>query len=221
MKITARLALSQIKKNRKRTIGSIVAIAFSTAILTSVFCMASSGIAMLQALLGNDFGDYRATYHSILVVPAMILGLIIFYMSVNVISNVFQSSANERLKQFGILKCVGGTRKTIRETVIYESIFLSSIGIPTGLFLGVLFGYIGVMVTGCFVDKFNELSQTIILTRLEFDLKFHVSFAAFVAAVIFSMFTVYVSANKPAKKAGKITALQCMNGFTQETHPKK
>lgn len=221
MRITARLALSQIKKNKKRTMGSIVAIAFSTALLTTLSCMASSGIAMLKSFLGDDFGDYGAAYSSFLAIPAVILGLLVCYMSVNVISNVFQSSTNERLKQFGILKCVGGTGRTIRETVIYESIFLSSIAIPIGLLLGLLLGYTSVTVTDGFVDKFNELSKTIILTNWEFDLKFHVSFVALVVAAVCSVITVYVSASKPAKKAGKITALECLNGFVQAPNPKK
>ena len=152
MKITSQLALSQIKLNKKRTIASILAISLSTALVTSVMCFVTSGNKMLIYFLGPDYGDYAGAYSAIIAVPALLLGLLIAYMSVTVISNIFSSSANKRTQEFGILKCVGGTKKQIKASVMYESLWLSMIGIPLGLILGTLIGYIGVRVTGRFVS---------------------------------------------------------------------
>ena len=55
-------------------------------------------------------------YQSLLLIPAVFFVGLIFAMSVTVISNVFQVSANQRMNEFGILKCVGGTIKQIKET---------------------------------------------------------------------------------------------------------
>ena len=103
MKITSQLALNQIKLNKKRTIASILAISLSTALVTAVMCFATSGNKMLTDFLGPGYGDYAGAYSVIIAVPALLLGLLIAYMSVTVISNIFAISANKRIQEFGIL----------------------------------------------------------------------------------------------------------------------
>lgn len=213
MKITSQLALSQIKLNKKRTIGTISAIAFSAALITAVMCFVTSGNKMLVDFLGDGYGDYGGAYSMIIAVPALILGFLIAFMSVIVISNIFAASANKRIQEFGILKCVGGTRKQIKEIVIYESLWLSIIGIPLGLILGTIIGYIGVCITGHYVSDMNELAKSIIMMPLSFSLSFHVSVWTYIFATVFSFVIVIWSAGKPAKTVGKITAIQCIKGL--------
>lgn len=213
MKITAQLALRQIKLNRKRTVGTIFAIALSTALVTAVMCFATSGNKMLTDFLGPGYGDYGGAYASIIAIPALLLALLISFMSVTVISNIFAASANKRIQEFGILKCVGGTRKQIKENVIYESLWLSVISIPFGLILGTLIGYIGVKITGHYVYDINELSKSIIMRPFSFSLSFHVSIWTYVFAAVFSFLIVICSAGKPAKTVGKITAMECIKGL--------
>ena len=113
MKITSQLALSQIKLNKKRTIASVLAISLSTALVTAVMCFATSGNKMLTDFLGPAYGDYAGAYSAIIAVPALLLGLLIAYMSVTVISNIFFFFFNKRIQEFGILLCVGGTKRPI------------------------------------------------------------------------------------------------------------
>lgn len=213
MKITAKLALSQVKENRRRTLGAIVAISISTALMTAISCFVSSGNGMLKDFLGENYGTYGGAYKAMLMIPVLIFGLLIFFMSVTVISNVFRISANQRMKEFGVLKCVGGTTKQIRGTVVYESIWLSIIGIPLGLILGVAVGYIGVFIAGQYIEDMNQLQQSIIMRPVSISLKFVVTPFTFVFASVFSFITVIYSAYRPAKKAGKITALACIKGL--------
>ena len=110
-----------------------MAISLSTALVTAVMCFATSGNKMLTNFLGDGYGDYGGAYSVMIAVPALILGLLIAVMSITVISNMFAASANKRIQEFGILKCVGGTKKQIQEIVIYESLWLCMIGIPLGL----------------------------------------------------------------------------------------
>lgn len=212
MKITAQLALSQVRLNRKRTAGTIFAIALSTSLVTAIMCFVTSGNQMLVDFLGPGYGDYGGAYTMIMLVPALILGLLIAFMSVTVISNIFAASANKRIGEFGVLKCVGGTRKQMKETVVYESLWLSSVGIPLGLILGTILGYIGVRITGHYVNDINELSKSIIMRPISFSLSFHISVWTFVFAAVFSLGIVFWSAGKPAKRAAKITAIECIKG---------
>lgn len=213
MKVTAQLALSQLKLNRKRTLGSIFAVSLSTALMTAVMCFATSGNKMLTDFLGTDYGNYRGAYSMIIAIPVLILALLISFMSVTVISNIFAASANKRIQEFGILKCVGGTRKQIKESVIYESLWLSMISIPLGLILGSIIGYIGVTITSHYVYNINRLSQSIIMRPFSFSLSFHVSLWTYVFATVFSFLIIIWSANKPAKTVGKITAIECIKGL--------
>ena len=54
MRITAKLAWNQIKRNRYRTIGAILAIILSTALTTAVFCFVTSANGMLVSFLEMD-----------------------------------------------------------------------------------------------------------------------------------------------------------------------
>ncbi len=213
MRITAKLAWNQIKRNRYRTIGAIVAIILSTALTTAVFCFVTSANTMLVSFLGEGYGEYGGAYQSLLVIPAVFFVGLIFVMSVMVISNVFQASANQRMNEFGILKCVGGTIKQIKETVIFESIWLSIIGIPVGLICGVGIGFSVVQITGNFVTQMNELQQSIIMRPLTMELSFSITPWALFFSALFSFFTVLYAAYKPAKKAGNVSALSCIRGL--------
>lgn len=218
MKITSQLALSQIKLNKKRTIASIFAISLSTALVTAVMCFATSGNKMLVDFLGPGYGDYAGAYSVIIAIPALLLGLLIAYMSVTVISNIFTASANKRIQEFGILKCVGGTKKQIKASVIYEGLWLCLIGIPLGLILGTLIGFFGVRVAGHFVSDINDISQSIIMRPFSFSLSFSVSVWTYLVAAVFSFLIVLSSANKPAKAIGKLTAIQCVKGTAASTN---
>ena len=204
MKITAKLAWNQIKRNRYRTMGAIMAIVLSTALTTAVFCFVTSTNGMIVSFFGGGYGEYGGAYTTLLLVPAIFFSGLIFIMSVTVISNVFQASTNQRMNEFGILKCVGGTTKQIKETVIYESIWLSIIGIPMGLVSGLGIGFLGVQIASGFVEEMNNLQQSIIMRPISMELSFLITPGAFVISAVFSFLTVLYSAYRPAKKAGNI-----------------
>ena len=85
MKITAQLALSQMKVNKKRTIAGIFAIALATSLITTVMCFVTSANKMLTDFLGPDYGEYGESYSLMLAIPALLLGLLIAAMSITVI----------------------------------------------------------------------------------------------------------------------------------------
>ena len=164
MKITAQLALSQMKVNKKRTIAGIFAIALATSLITTVMCFVTSANKMLTDFLGSDYGEYGGAYSLMLAIPALLLGLLIAAMSITVISNIFSASANKRIQEFGILKCVGATGRQIRASVIYESLWLNLTAIPIGLIAGTILGYISVKFTGHFISDINDAAKEIIAT---------------------------------------------------------
>ena len=210
MRITSRLALNGLIRNKKRTAACISAIAMSGALITANASFASSAIAMLKGTLGDDLGDYAGAYNAMIIIPAMLLMLLIVFMSVTVISNIFRASADKRIKELGVLKCVGGTSRQIKKTLISEGLWLSLLGIPAGLILGTLIGYIGIRIAGRYVDKIVEVSKAIAMRSLNLKLAFAISPLTYVVAALVAFITIMVSANRPAKQMSRITAIECV-----------
>ncbi len=210
MSITMFLAISQLKGKYSRTISAIVIIALSTALTTTVCNLVISGNNMLVNWMGEDYASYGGAFSAMLLIPAILLGIVIFVMSVVVISNVFRISAGERLSQFGTLKCVGATGKQIIETVMYEALFLSMAGIPLGVLAGIGFTHIGVNIANSQLDELNSLTDMMI-NHFHISLEVIISWKALVLSGAISFFTVLYSAHRPARMAGKKTAVTCMN----------
>ncbi len=209
MNVLCGLALSQIRGKKTRTFITITAISLSAALLTAVINFGVSGTTMLQGFLGKDFGEFKNVYTLLLMIPAALLAFLIIAMSVTVISNVFRMSADERVAQFGTLKCVGATKKQIYQTIMYECLLLCIVSVPLGIILGYLLSFGGIGIANRFMDEMNLLVR-VMIKQVNFRLTFVFSPAALLASVIISCVTALFSAAIPAKKAMKISALDCL-----------
>lgn len=207
MKVTARLAYNQLKINRTRTMWTLIGIVLSTALITAIFSFGASGNTLVKDILGADYGEYGGTLSSLFVIPIIILSLIIISMSIIVTSNAFRVSAGERRTQFGILKSIGATKKQIVSTVIYESIFLSIIGIPIGILVGLILAFMGIQVANHFLEEINSLVN-IMMTEFIIVINFIISWKVILASVLISFLSVLISAWLPGKKASKTTAIE-------------
>ncbi|MBN1777080.1 MAG: ABC transporter permease [Clostridiales bacterium] len=201
--ITASLALSQLKNNRKRTAVTIIGIVLSVAMLTAVCGFAVSGIETMRRLAGdNSVSAYAFT----LISMAAVLGVIIMTASVVVISNAFRISASERTRQFGILKSVGATSKQITKTMLREALYLAGISIPAGIVVGLLIQWLGASIGDFLLAPMNKL----IAEGLAIHLRFEFSWAVILIAASVSLVTVLLSAWLPARRAAKISAIEAI-----------
>ncbi|MDR2737063.1 MAG: ABC transporter permease [Gracilibacteraceae bacterium] len=138
-------------------------------------------------------------FNTVLYSLGAILIALIMIGSVLLIYNAFSISVSERKRQFGLLSSVGATRKQLRQTVLFEGLFLGGIGIPLGLLAGVC----GIGVTLVFVtDILNRLSGTAIIS-----LDLHLSLQAITVAALVSVVTIFISAYVPARKAARHSAM--------------
>ncbi|MFF2528158.1 ABC transporter permease [Brevibacillus sp. NPDC058079] len=74
---------------------------------------------------------------SILAVLVIVVSIVVI-ATVVVIYNAFQINVVERMKQFGLLRSIGATRKQIRQIVMREAAVLAVIAIPVGLVCSIL-----------------------------------------------------------------------------------
>lgn len=206
-----------IRDEVSRTMTTASAIALSAALLTAVVNLVASGNAMLAGFLGNNYGAYGNAYIPLLLIPALFLASLIIAMSVIVISNAFRMSANERISQFGTLKCVGATKKQIYKTIMYECALLCVAAIPLGIMLGYLLSFIGIGIINLYIDDLNVLARTM-MKRVSLSLSFTFSPFALIVSLIISLGTVFSAATLPARKAMRISALDCLrNGGETDT----
>ena len=131
------------------------------------------------------------------VVAGIVIGIIIF-TSVFCIKNSFDISITEKIKQYGMLRSIGATKKQIKKNVFFEASILGIIGIPLGIVLGFLATFILIIISNYFLK--DMLTDGL---KLEFSF----SFIAVGVAIILGIVTVYFSAFRSAKRASKVSPI--------------
>ena len=138
---------------------------------------------------------------------------IIVVTSVFCIKNSFDISITEKIKQYGMLRSIGATKKQIKHNVFYEASILGLIGIPLGILAGILASYILIIVSNYYLGDFMASDIKLI---------FSFSFVAIIFAIILGIVTIYASAFKSAKKASRISPIDSIrNSSTIKINSKK
>ncbi len=128
----------------------------------------------------------------------IIISLIILVTSVFCIKNSFDISITEKIKQYGMLRSIGATKKQIKQNVFYEGFILGIIAIPLGIILGLLASYILVIVS-------NILLGDMLTNSL--NLVFATSIYPFIVSILLGIITIYLSALKSAIRASKVSPI--------------
>lgn len=71
---------------------------------------------------------------------AAFIGFITLFGAAIGLMNIMLVAVNERTREIGLIKAIGGTSKSIRSQFLYESIFISLIGAVLGIILGIIVG---------------------------------------------------------------------------------
>jgi len=209
MKLTARLALSQLKVNRRRAIWTCLGIVLSTAMLTTIYSLGfGTGMKWIDQMIFHS--DLRDVYLAFISGLATVMSIFVISISIIVISNAFRVSASERLSQFGILKSTGATKSQIMQTVVYEGLFLTIIGIPIGVIIGLLVQFISVDMINRVIEPMLSVED---LASGNHMMVFVFSWFAFWLSVSVSLLTVFLSAWLPAKKASEVPAINAIRGI--------
>ncbi len=124
--------------------------------------------------------------------------VIIVFTSIFCIKNSFDISITEKIRQYGMLRSIGATKKQIKRNVFYEATILGLIGIPLGIILGCLATYILIIIS-------NYYLIDVIQTGFKLELVF--STYAILVAIILGIITIYFSALKSATRASKVSEI--------------
>ena len=132
---------------------------------------------------------------------------VIFIAGYLLIYNVFYISIAQDIRFYGMLKTLGTTARQIRKIVYKKAIKLSLMGIPIGLLLG---WPIGRLLLPAIVNMLTDDIRVITM----------VNPLIFLVAIVFSAITVFISCQKPAILAAKISPMEALH-YIEQTGGKK
>ncbi len=154
----------------------------------------------------SRYSNINKTISSLLTIVLTLLSV----GSIIVIYNSFAISTMERKKSFGLYSSLGATPKQIKYTVFFEAFLVGLIGIV----LGVLGAFLGIYIL---VHVLNSL----LAVSLGGNLVFTVNPYYLLLPILFMILVVYISAFIPAKRSGKVTAIEMIRENDEIKIPRK
>ena len=170
---------------------------------------------VLASYLSGRQGDFLAT-----MLPIVLVVLILIVIaSVMLIYNAFGMSLSERVRYLGMLASVGATKSQKRKSVYFEGAILGAIGIPVGILAGIL----GIGITLKLVGhKIISTGMIAGVNDSNMQMKTVVPAWAIIGIILVSIFTIFISAFIPARKASKITPIDAIRQRQEiKVKPKK
>ena len=151
----------------------------------------------LLAVLGQSDNNFIIQLYGC----AVILFLLVLIASVLMITSSLNSNVMQRTEFFGMLRCVGATRKQIMKFVRREGLRWCKFAIPIGLICGIVVVW-GLCAALKFIspEYFAELPV------------FRVSWISILCGIIIGFLTVLLAAQAPAKKAASVSPLTAVSG---------
>jgi len=156
----------------------------------------------------NQMSKGMITSNSILFAVIFILMFVICgYL---LIHNIFDISVMQDVRQYGLLRTLGTSTRQIKKIVNRQAVMLTLIGLPIGLIMGFFVGWILLPTAMRLLNLEHAMTGTKIST----------SPLIFIIAIVFTIFTVFISTRKPVKKAAKISPIEAIR-YTDQGHYKK
>lgn len=125
------------------------------------------------------------------IAPYILLALLIAISAFFIIYNIFYIILGERIKALGLLLTIGITSKQLKKMVVYESMILSAIAIPSGLVLGFISSF--VVIKSIYVNG---------------DLRLYINPIVIPIVILLTLITVFLSVILPARKVSKLSPIE-------------
>ena len=145
-----------------------------------------------------------------LYLTAVVLFILVTMAGVFMIAGSFNMSVLERTRFFGMLRCLGASKRQIKRYIRLEGLLYSIKAIPLGLFAGSIIMWAAVFIL-------NTLDLRFVLPEMPL---FQISWVGIGAGAFMGFFVVMLASKAPAKKASQVSPQAAVTGNT-DGNPQK
>lgn len=199
---------AKVQKRQNRM--TRLCIVFAVFLVTAVFSMADMGVRMEQSRLSKKHGIsmqelMNSTTAQTLYVTAAVLFFLILIAGVLMISGSINSNVAQRIKFFGMLRCIGMSKQQIRRFVRLEALNWCKSAVPVGVLLGMVSTWIL-----CVILRFGVGGE---FSKLPL---WGVSVMGIASGVLLGVVTVLIAASAPARRAAKVSPVMAVAGNAEQ-----
>ena len=137
---------------------------------------------------------------------AFLLSVIVMLTCILMISSSLNSNVAQRTEFFGMLRCLGATKKQIRRFVRCEGLYWCKTAIPAGAAISVVIVWI--------LSAAMRVISPVWFSSMPL---FGISWISIAVSALLGVLTVLLAARSPAKKAAKVSPLTAVSGNAGQT----
>ncbi len=166
-------------------------------------------VAENAALLGLMGKSENSTMQSLYIVAAFLVILVLIAGTVMIAAS-FNTNVLERVQFYGLLRCLGASKKQVKHFVILQGLRQSVRGVPFGLIIGQILTWCAcLLLKSISGDRFSEIPL------------FQFSLGGLIAGTVVGFLIVLLASLSPARKAAKVSPVTAVSGNTHLTQNKK
>ena len=136
---------------------------------------------------------------------ALILSVLVMLTCILMISSSLNSNVAQRTEFFGMLRCLGATRKQIMRFVRMEGLYWCRTAIPMGLALSILTVWVLSAIMRWMSPQWFSCMPL-----------FGISWISILAGTLLGLLTVLFAARSPAKRAARVSPLTAVSGNARQ-----
>lgn len=158
---------------------------------------------MLLGLMGQSSDTTMLEVY----LTAFILFILVSLAGIFMIASSFNMSIMERTRFFGMLRCLGATKKQIKRYIRLEGLKFCVKAIPIGVALGCILLWCAVLVLNNVNSQYLPEIKT-----------FQISFPGIAAGILVGFLVVMTASNAPAEKAARVSPQAAVIGNINQTN---